>query len=441
MSDDVETVPLVPSNNASRLTIVASGVTQIRELPLVGSVTIGRSRSADVTVDDASLSREHGRLELTGGGVQFVDLGSSNGSWVAGARAQSGVALTVGDGEILELGEVIFIVHRPQFSRQPDSDEASKGSAMEQVRFAAERAAKHRLNVLVLGETGVGKGVLARSIHEASPRADGPFVVIDCAVLAPNVVESELFGHERGAFTGATSAKPGLLEAADGGTAFLDEIGELDPSIQAKLLRAIEERKVRRVGSTHDQEVDVRFIAATNRELDAEAKAGRFRTDLLYRLNTVTLRIPPLRARPEEILPLARKLLVETAAPDDPPALTAAATRWLLGQTWPGNVRELRNAVERAFANATGPAIDVDGLAPAGFAAAPEASVAVAQPSDSRVVPPDSSEADERARIIAALDACAGNQTKAAEQLGISRRTLVHRLDIYGLPRPRKKRG
>lgn len=430
MSDEVETVPVASGHAASRLTIVAGGSTQTRELPAEGSLTIGRSRSADVTVDDASLSREHGRLELTAAAVRYVDLGSSNGSWVAGSRVESGVAVEVGDGELLELGEVIVIVHRPEGGRQSSRAPAARESAMERVQLAAERAAKHRLNVLILGETGVGKGVLARSMHAASPRSGGPFVVIDCAALARDVVESELFGHERGAFTGAMTAKPGLLEAAHGGTAFLDEIGELDPSIQAKLLRAIEERRVRRVGSTRDEEIDVRFVAATNRDLEREAESGRFRTDLLYRLNTVTLRIPPLRKRPDEILPLARKFLLELAGSGESLAFTSDAITWLQAHTWPGNVRELRNAVERAFANASGSTIDRDALAPSGLAPRPAAGGA-----------PESAATDERARIIAALEDCAGNQTKAAAQLGISRRTLIHRLDEYGLPRPRKNRG
>lgn len=387
------------------------------DLPDSGTLTIGRSRSADVTIDDDSLSRLHGRLEC-GRGLHFVDLGSSNGSWVGGRRVEPHGTVEVHDGEVIELGSVVLAVQWPASTGPGPADDA-----MTRLRDKALKAARHRINVLLLGETGVGKGMLAREIHAASPRAAAPFVVVDCAALAADVAESELFGHEVGAFTGATRAKPGLIETAEGGTVFLDEIGDLPLPIQAKLLRVIEERAVRRVGDVREREVDVRFVAATHRALEDEVRQGRFRGDLLFRLNAVTLEIPPLRARRGEVEVLARGFLRELGGDSLATALTADAVRWLEAQPWPGNIRELRNAVERAAAVMDGDVIEVEALA-----SNPNAGRAIA-----------STESDERTRIIDALDRAAGNQTKAAQLLGISRRTLIHRLDLYRLPRPRKK--
>lgn len=427
MSDESETLPAAPAGTSPRITIVAGGVTQTRELPPGQHVTLGRSRSAQITIDDGSLSREHGRLEF-GDQLLFVDLGSSNGSWVGGRKAEPHVRVPVGEGELIELGQVIVIVQGTALANR--SQPGPSPSRMEAVQAAVMRAASHDLSVLVLGETGVGKGVMAREIHAASGRATGPFVVVDCASLARNVVESELFGHERGAFTGAQTAKQGLLEAANGGTAFLDELGELELPLQAKLLRVIEERKVRRVGDVRDRDIDVRFIAATNRDVESDAAAGLFRTDLLYRLNAVTLRIPPLRERAEQIVPLARKFLADVGPGV---RLGADAEQWLRSQAWPGNVRELRNAVERAYAGA-----DAAIIGAAAFKAfAPHSADASGGASKTGLAAPE--QQTERDRILAALEACAGNQTKAAAKLGISRRTLVHRLDLYGLPRPRKR--
>ena len=378
---------------------------------------MGRSRSADVTIDDDSLSRVHGRLEC-GATLRYSDLGSSNGSWVGGRRVDPNEEVEVRDGDLIEMGNAVVIVQRPGAT-----PEARSEGAMEALRSRAKKAAKHRLNVLVLGETGVGKGVLAREIHAESPRHAGPFVVVDCASLATDVIESELFGHEQGAFTGATQAKPGLLESADGGTVFLDEIGELPLPVQAKLLRVIEERTVRRVGGVSDRTIDVRFVAATHRDLEQEASEGRFRTDLLYRLNAVTLRIPPLRERRNEIDTLARGFLDELGGSALVDTLAADAVRWLEAQPWPGNIRELRNAVEGAVATMDGDVLDA---------------ATFEQGAPTRRAP-TSGEQDERSRIMEALERCAGNQTKAVELLGISRRTLIHRLDLYGLPRPRKR--
>jgi DNA-binding NtrC family response regulator len=334
---------------------------------------------------------------------------------------------------------------------------------MRQLYEAAARAAQGTITVLLLGETGVGKEVLAREIHRRSPRAEGPFVVIDCAGLAESVLEGELFGHEKGAFTGAIEARPGLFEVADGGTAFLDEIGELPPGMQVKLLRVLEERTVLRIGGRAPRHVDVRFIAATNRDLAAEVERGVFRRDLFYRIHGMSLSLPPLRERPGEIADLAARFLAEECRKLDrapAPALSEETLGLLLRHPWPGNVRELRHAVEHAVLLCAG-----DTLLPAhlpatitarssgeGSAGADGVSGGAKEAGGARSqgaapIPPAATveelratmDALERQRVVEALERCGGNQTRAAEMLGISRRTLVTRLGEYGLPRPRKR--
>jgi len=302
--------------------------------------------------------------------------------------------------------------------------------SMRRVQALAERAAGGDISVLILGETGVGKEVLARAIHAASARASRPMVSVNCAALSPSLLESELYGHERGAFTGAGQAKPGLLETAPGGTVFLDEIGELPPALQVKLLRVIETREVLRVGSVRARKIDVRFVAATNRDLEAEVSRGGFRRDLYFRLNGMSLTIPPLRERPRD-LPLLARAFVASLARGPAPGISASAMETLQAHGWPGNVRELRNAIERALVLCDGPVLLPEHLPqPVPFA-----------PPDGQGPPEAPAEAvvdHERARILAALAACGGNQSRAARQLGISRKVLIARLDRYGAARPRR---
>lgn len=328
---------------------------------------------------------------------------------------------------------------------------------MQQVLAALSRLAQTELTITIVGETGTGKDVIAQAIHEHSPRRGGPFVVFDCGAVAANLAESELFGHERGAFTGAHAAKVGLLESTDGGTVFLDELGELPLGTQAKLLRVLEERIVLKLGSNKPRAINVRFITATNRDLYKEARAGRFREDLYYRVSGMILRIPPLRERPSEIEPLTRHFLrvfcARSAVPE--PALSPAAIQALLSYSWPGNVRELRNVTERAALLVEGHTIEREHilLEPnpmipadselAAYTDELEAPTGVfnAIPAPPRVptVPTAAGARDaERQRIIQALDAAGGNQTRAAETLQVSRRTLINRMIEFGLPRPRK---
>jgi transcriptional regulator with PAS, ATPase and Fis domain len=298
---------------------------------------------------------------------------------------------------------------------------------MQQVLLLAERAAAGNIHVLILGETGAGKEVLARLIHERSPRARQPFVCVDCAALSAALLESELFGHERGAFTGAAAAKPGLLETAPGGTVLLDEVGELPLPMQAKLLRAIETRTIARVGSVRPRPIDVRFLAATNRELAAAVASGAFRRDLYYRLNGMTLTVPPLRERAADIPALARSFAAELDRTGRPPAFTERAMAALVAHAWPGNVRELRNVIERALLLCQGDTLDIEHL--------PEATL------NPPVLLPASTGAatSERERILAALAACGGNQSRAARELKLSRKVLIARLEAYGVTRPRKR--
>jgi DNA-binding NtrC family response regulator len=334
-------------------------------------------------------------------------------------------------------------------SRELPSAEAS---GMRRVRAMAARAASSPISVLILGEMGVGKDVLARTIHQMSPRANQPFVALNCAGLTESLIESELFGHEKGAFTGASAPKLGLFESANGGTVFLDEIGEMPVSMQAKLLRAIESREVRPVGALRARPIDVRFISATNIDIEAAVKTGAFRGDLIYRLNTMTLAIPPLRERRDEIGGLISTFLAQACKDlghDSPFVVSAEAMEVLLAYDWPGNIRELKNVVERAAVLCEGPEILIDHLPVekmrpghqmyvdiATAAAAPNLTLARVDRNLRTLTDP--TEIAERNRIVGALAQCASNQTRAAKLLGVSRRTLVSKLDYYGIPRPQK---
>jgi transcriptional regulator with PAS, ATPase and Fis domain len=360
--------------------------------------------------------------------MSVEDCGSANGTRVRDRLVPAGTTVDVAPGDAIELGSVMLVIQRVVDTGTAAPATDLQTSAMKTLDKMVARVAAGQINVLLHGETGVGKEVFAERIHAGSPRASRALLRLNCAALTESLLESELFGHERGAFTGATHTKPGLLETAHGGTVFLDEIGDLPLSLQAKLLRVIEDKKVMRVGALETIAIDVRFIAATHKDLETECDRGAFRRDLYFRLAGVTIVIPPLRARVDEIEPLAREFVREASERANRRGikLSKAALARLKGYTWPGNVRELRNAIERAVLLC-------------------ETTIEVEHLPTTRDSRPSSGDLRagvveyERQRIVEALAECNGNQTKAAKLLGISRRTLIERLDELQLPRPRKK--
>jgi transcriptional regulator with PAS, ATPase and Fis domain len=300
----------------------------------------------------------------------------------------------------------------------------AQSRSMLRVIDLARRVAKVDSTVLITGESGVGKERFARLIHDESERTGGPFVALNCGAMPEALLESELFGHAKGAFTGASHDRAGLFEAASGGTLLLDEIGEVPPAMQVKLLRVLQEREVRRVGENRHRKIDVRVLAATNRDLPDEVQSARFRQDLYYRLRVVELRVPPLRERREDILSLARTFLKDAAERTrrKVTSITPAAANHLVHYAWPGNVRELENAIERAVVLATGSRIDVDDLPE-------EVALTVASayaPGEVR-----SLEDVERDYILAVVGANEGNRALAAEQLKIGIATLYRKLKRY----------
>jgi DNA-binding NtrC family response regulator len=287
-----------------------------------------------------------------------------------------------------------------------------------------------RTPVLIAGESGTGKELVARAIHFRGVFAERPFVAVDCGSLVPTLIESELFGHEKGAFTGALRSKPGMLQSAHGGTIFLDEIGELPLEMQAKLLRFLQEKEVRPVGSNNKVKVDVRVIAATNRDLEAEYRAGRFRKDLYFRLNVVTIQLPPLRDRRSDI-PMLTHWFLDRYAKGSGAQVTSAAMKNLLQYDWPGNVRELENCIERAVALGDGKTVDIGDLPPAIFsAAASQESVPAITRSH---IPATDLEEIERETIQRVFQQVKGDKVVAGKMLGISRATLYRKLKRYNI--------
>jgi len=315
-------------------------------------------------------------------------------------------------------------------------DLVARSPAMQRLLELARRAAPTDATVLVQGESGTGKERLARYLHEHSRRAEGAFVAINCGALPESLLESELFGHVSGAFTGASADRKGLFESAAGGTLFLDEIGETSAGVQVRLLRALQERAVRPVGASHDVSVDVRIIAATNRDLEAMVKAGSFRKDLYYRLRVVALEVPPLRERSADLLPLAHQLIAHTCSTNScgPCALSSQVLDVFLAYAWPGNVRELENAIERAVILAEGqPRIELGDLPPE-LRRLPQDEIA-STPEDA-IVPLAEI---ERRHILATLERLGDNRKATAKALGIGENTLWRRLKRYGRVRERSR--
>jgi two-component system, NtrC family, response regulator AtoC len=464
---------LLPRQAPYQLAVFRGEQVRTFDLPTSGEVIIGRGENCAVCIDDPSVSRQHALLRV-GERLEIEDLSGANGIFIrekarpgAGSETLNMRQLVrrkadLAVGERILLGTASLVVrHAPigevldlQAAGRTNAGVALRDPAMRALYEQAMRAARAPISVLLLGETGVGKEVLARAIHAQSPRAEGPFMGINCAALAESLLEGELFGSEKGAFTGAVTARAGLFEAANGGTVFLDEVGDLPLATQGKLLRVLEERVVTRLGSTRARPIDVRFVAATNRDVEGDSRTGRFRSDLYFRLAGISLAIPPLRERPTEVQLLAKTFVVAAsrALDRDPPLAVAPQVLDLLCRyRWPGNVRELRNVIDRAAVLCAGETILPEHLPPSllDVASPPSGAPAPERPAPSpmgaRPVPdggggdlPDEIKTLERARITAALERCSGNQSRAAELLGISRRTLVSRLAEFGLPRPRK---
>jgi transcriptional regulator with GAF, ATPase, and Fis domain len=504
-----ETADVLSKNpNAREPWLVISSARGVRAIPLPRQprVTIGRMPTCDIVIDDESVSRMHAAVVSGPNGLTIEDLGSRNKTKVTGRALGRGETALLPVGAVVEVGYATMFVQvgRPPATPAAGEPPSARSPAvlhdptMLRLYALLDVIAPSPLNVVILGETGTGKEVFAEAMHRGSARAQSPFLKVNCAALSGSLLESELFGHEKGAFTGALGAKEGLFEAANTGTVFLDEIGELPLETQAKLLRVVEYGEVIRLGSVQPRRVDVRYVAATNRDLTAAITLGRFRSDLFFRLNGFSVTLPPLRKRERDIIPLARHFL-DRAARGRAYVLTPASHAVLERYSWPGNIRELKNVVERALvlAGASGridpahlqlPEADMpDGrdmfgmganetIPPTPYGASasntwPPGALGSMTPSmgvpaynpptgsfpivGSAPPPPGSGapmtapsgsndlraqrESWEKQQILQALERTSGNQKEAAKLLGVSRRTLINKIEAYGIARPRKR--
>jgi len=396
---------------------------------------IGTHSSNDLVLRDPSVSRFHCKLTRDGSGWRLTDNGSLNGTRLDGVRVRDA---DLGAEGTIALGDSVLLVRTSDATEDvPVPDIQSFGAltgtsvAMRKLFGFLEKVANSEINVLIEGESGTGKELVAAEIVQRGPRADGPFVIVDCGAISPNLVETELFGHVRGAFTGADRERVGAFEAANGGTVFLDEIGELPLELQPKLLRALEAREIRRVGETQARKVDVRVIAATNRDLQREVNKGLFRDDLYFRLAVMSVRVPPLRERLEDLPLLVRGFLVELGMAAQHELFPARVLAELAAHDWPGNVRELRNYVERTVVlNEPLPA----SLARPDTSSSVEADLQVPFKAAKDAVV----DAFERRYLTALLDAAGGNISRAAREGGMDRMHLHRLVQRHGLrPSPR----
>lgn len=438
-----------------RVVLVVACGDGVKIVPLSAAreIVVGRGEASDVRLSDPSLSRAHARFRCDGARVTVTDLGSRNGTLVRRQAVREAV-LHAGDVAVLgcvtvsvqlvpsarlllaESAKLVPGAGRRERPKAPAVVRASR--AMLDLERVIERAARSGLPVLVLGATGTGKELVARELHQRSPRCKGPFKAVNCAVITESLLESLLFGHKKGAFTGADSDRPGVFEQARGGTIFLDEIGELSAAAQAALLRVVEDKRISPIGSAREIEVDVRIVAATHRDLLAMTQTGAFRLDLLHRLNTLTLELPPLCERRDEIPVLARHFLEGVAAPGSGPyRIEADAMECLVNYSWPGNIRELRNVIERAVAlserdsiGRTELPLHVTGAATAAASSVVEDALASAD--DARSLRSEVRE-HEAMLIRAALRHTQGNRRDAAALLNVPLRTFERRLARLGI--------
>ncbi len=397
-----------------------------------------------LVIDDPRVSRQHARVWLDAGVLRVEDLGGRNGTIVNDRLLMAG-RLRIEGGDCIKIAHTTitigaFRAREPLPEAQDHITDATPSAgvivaepSMKQVFALAQRLSRLPTTVLLLGESGSGKQIVAEAIAHGGNRSGAPFIRVNCAALPEQLVESALFGHEKGAFTGADRRHIGFFEAAANGTLFLDEVGELPPPAQAKLLTALESHMIMRVGDTREIPVHARVVAATNRDLWQEVKHGRFREDLFFRLSAFTLEVPPLRTRPQEVRLLAEVFVKQLAkaAATPTPVIAPDAHAMLKSHSWPGNVRELRNAMEYAFVVATEGVIHAHHL-PANVTNKASGVAGTSTPSGAL---PDSMDDLERRSIEAAMTSERGNQTRAALRLGISRRALIHKLDKHGLSR------
>jgi DNA-binding NtrC family response regulator len=418
-----------------RLEVVAGPDKKLRRDVDADRIVIGTHPSCDLPLTDRTVSRQHCEIVLARSGYVIRDLDSTNGTWIDKTRVfevavDHECRLRVGDTTV-RLAPTDDTVDLPLASETRFGPLLGRSAAMRRVFDLLGRIAPSDLNVLLLGESGTGKELAARAIHGASRRANGPFVVVDCGALPATLIESELYGHERGAFTGADRSRTGAFETASGGTLFLDEIGELSLDLQTRLLGVIERRRVQPLGSNESRAIDVRVVAATNRDLRREVNRGAFREDLYFRLAVAIIELPPLRERPEDIPLYVEELLADLA----PAGFTvdAAAMQKLMERRWPGNVRELRNFVERAVALG-----EVDPALPGGDEKAPVIGMTVDASIPYKTSKAFLLEQFERAYVTDLLARHGGNITRAARAAEIDRVYLLRLLDKFGLRETKK---
>lgn len=414
-------------------------------------IRIGSAKTGDIVITDPTVSRHHAEIRRGRDGVVLRDLGSTNGTFVGQVRAK----------EVYLARDTTFRVGRTELVFNPadeiidvepsnaDRFENLVGNSvpMREVFGILERVAPTDLTVLITGETGTGKELASRAVHTRSKRAAGPFVVFDCGAAPENLIESELFGHQRGAFTGAVGARPGVFEMAHGGTIFLDEIGELPLDLQPKLLRVLEQREIRRVGTSTTKPIDVRVVAATNRNLREEVDSGRFREDLYYRLAVVEMAMPPLRDRLEDLEMLANHLLGRSAHNERIRHIAPKVMSVFSSYRWPGNVRELNNVIERAMPFTDGSTITIDSLPEAvisGRTTPPKEAVTRHPPSPPVLTGAPLPFKDAKDQLIDAfehqylldlLDKYDGNVSKAARAADMDRKTITRLMKKHGITR------
>ena len=422
--------------------VVIKGAQRGTEFVIAGDVIrVGKAPENDLVLGDETVSRVHFEIVRDAKGYLVRDMKSTNGTFLDSAEVKEAYLRA---GSVIRAGEceLKFTPFEERIEILPSEKEAlgemvGRSPAMREIFGLVERIAPTDATVLIEGETGTGKDMIARTLHQLSPRADKPFIVVDCGAVAGTLIESELFGHEKGAFTGAVASRQGAFELASGGTVFLDELGELSLDLQPKLLRVLEQRELRRVGGTKTVKVDLRVIAATRKDLRSEVEKGKFREDLYFRLNVVPITAPALRERREDI-PLLIDHMLKKLAPEGGAQLTDATRHALMAHDWPGNVRELRNVIERALALGADPGMLVAPLGPDVAAAAAKG----VQLRDAIEFEPGVSFRDtkekwtelfERRYLTWLIKRADGNISKAARDADMDRKYLHKLLRKYGI--------